>query len=221
MPRIKQTKMRLELNPNKTSEETIIYTMYDNRDRDYGREPEGGRFYIELPKPVADALGQTEVRAGSQMAVMSLFQETIEKYKKLNIERNRIIAYSFELDPHPKQERRYSSSGLAIRINATVYDEIISISGGGDRRYSYEEVDDIDLGFPGKCDTRTHSFFKKDHQYPHQVPFTKQNEKFFRWVATRMSELINALANIEAPDKMLETINAGRLLPLGNPESED
>ena len=71
------------------------------------------------------------------------------------------------------------------------------------------------LGFPGEysVSSRTNSGSKC---FEKQVPWTEKNEAFFKWVADNMARLIDGLISIESPEKMVEAINAGRLLPLGN-----
>ncbi|GAJ20552.1 unnamed protein product, partial [marine sediment metagenome] len=49
----------------------------------------------------------------------------------------------------------------------------------------------------------------------HQIPWTKANEAFFFWLKERMEDLIERLHELRESSKLIETIAAGRLLPLG------
>lgn len=217
MPRIKQTKMLLGIDPNRPRKETIIYINYDNQEDLYHGEPEGGRFYVMLPEVMAVALAKKEVRGKTHYEAWTAFTEALKQFKNMKTEINRVILYQFDLRPHPSAERsRYSSNdGLRVSVWAGTYEETIAISGMDQRNYSYERIDSS-LEYEGEpFDLRGR---RRGERYPHQVPWADKNETFFKWIEDKMNELIIKLAELENPEKLIETVNAGRLLPLGNQE---
>ncbi len=213
MAKIKQTKMRLELDLAHQWKETIVSIYYDSTDRNtqqYGRPIPEERFYIVLPRVVADALGYDKVRAKDQGEVMVRFKAAIESYKCLETEVNRVIAYKFDLTPNPKNTL-YDDHGYRIVLSVTAYEETVMTAGDGAKRYSYEQIDsDINIGREW---TRSDGDRKNN-----QVPYNDKNYAFFLWIKTNMKHLIDKLLEIERPEKLIETIHAGRLLPLGNPD---
>lgn len=211
MARVKQEKMRLEIDPARPRAETIVYTHYNNDEMRGYSAKEAERFSIKLPQVVADALGITEVRDADQATVRSRFLEAIGKFKNLKTETNRVIVYEIKVEPHPRSSNRPSwQTNLSVDVWAGAFIETVAVSGTGQRRYSYE---------PAKS-SLTYSdekpFSRAGEKRVSQVPWTERNEAFFKWVEVNMRELINRLAEIEDPVKLLEAIDAGRLLPLGN-----
>ena len=215
MAKIKQFKSRLELNPNKLWEETVVYICYDNQSRRGYYEDEKPRFYVKLPLVVAGSLGIAEVRGTTQETAEKAFMEAIEKFKSLKTEINRVILYEIAVEPKPGEGRSASwITGYKVNVWAGCYEETVAIAGDGGRRYSYQ-ASESSLGFPGEysLSSRTSNGSKR---FDKQVPWTEKNEAFFKWVADNMARLIDGLISIESPEKMVEAINAGRLLPLGN-----
>ncbi len=222
MTKIKQVKLRLNLNPDRPYQETVVNICYDSTDRHtehYHRPIPEQRFYIKLPQVVADSLGLADVRGDNQVDVMGNFNQAIERFKKLETETNRVILYKFEIEPlpegHPNRKEYHHSSNqnLQVRVWAGTYEETVCIAGDGTRRYSYEHIDS-DLIYPGQ-DFYNPSRWSDGKRFEKQLPWTEQNECFFKWILVRMVELVNALADVHEPDKLIEAINAGRLLPLG------
>ncbi len=213
MPRVKQIKMCLGLNPATEDELTVVNIEYYN-----GRdEPENGRFYVKLPQVLADALGQKLAEGKTQHAAFEAFETCLKRFKSLKTERHRVILYDIHVEPHPKHDSRYHDpSGLEVKIWAAAYEEIISISGAGDRRYNYEPRESS-LKYYGVPFEVRHS---RQERIADQVPWTEKNEAFFKWIEDQLNALIYALADIAEPAKMIETINAGRLLPLGGQQKE-
>lgn len=223
MAKIKQVKKRLDINPDRSYQETVVNICYDSTDRrteTYRRHIPQQRFYIRLPQVVADALGVTDVRGDNQVDVMERFDEAIERFKKLKTEVSRVILYKFEVEPlpegHPKRKEYHHSSNqnLQVRVWAGTYEETVCIAGDGARRYSYEHIES-DLLYPGQ-DYSGPEQHRDGRRFNHQLPWTKQNEAFFQWIMASMTKLVDALAELYEPDKLIETISAGRLLPLGN-----
>lgn len=219
--KIKQTKKRLGLKGERPWEETIVAIRYDNREGGGYHSAPAQRFYIKLPGVVADALGVDEVKGDNQVDVMERFDEAIERFKKLETEVNRVILYQLEVGPlpegHPNRERYHYSSNqsLQVKIWAGTYEETVCIAGDGVRRYSYEHIKG-DLIYPGQ---EYHDPNRGDgSRCDRQLPWTEKNAAFFQWVLTQMLELVNTLSDLYEPDKMIEAINAGRLLPLGATE---
>lgn len=225
MARVKQQKMRLDLDPSHPYKETVVCINYDSTDRrtqNYRRPIPEERFYIKLPQVVADALGILEVRAVDQVVVMERFKEAIEKFKSLKTEVNRVILYDFEVEPRPKDGRGFYHAiwdgQYKVRIWAGTYQETVAIAGDGAKRYSYERIESEVNFSPPKAGTYRSIDRQGGKRYDCQVPWTKQNGAFFIWIKERMKELVDRLNELEQPGKLIETINAGRLLPLGNPE---
>jgi len=215
LPRVKQEKMMLGIDPLKPRAETIVYTYYDNEPDQMYRTGVTKRFYIKLPQVVADTLGITEVREVDQATCRVSFMETIDKFKNLTTETNKVIVYEIKVEPHPKSSNRPSwQTNLSVNVWASAFIETVAVSGTGQRRYSYEPVES----------SLTYSdekpFSRAGEKRVSQVPWTERNEAFFKWVEVNMRELINRLAEIEDPAKMIETINAGLLLPLGSSMKE-
>jgi hypothetical protein len=209
--------MKLELDPRNSWHETIVFTNYDNAQGHgygYNYSDVKERFYITLPESVADALGFKEVRAVDQAKVRALFLETIEKFKHLQTEINRVILYEIDVSPKDGKPTFHSPTGFAIEVWAATYEETVAISGNGAKRYSYRPMESS-LGYPGEygVSSRTDRGATRFHS---QVPWTDKNEAFFKWVGDNMLELINRLSEINDPVKLLDAIDAGRLLPLGN-----
>jgi len=220
MARIKQTKMRLELDPNKLWTETVVYINYDNTDKHSSgyREVPKERFYVKLPQVVADALGVTEVRGSDQYQAEERFKEAIEKFKKLKTEVNRLILYKFEVEPKPAADKRQYFTGLyKVSVWAGTYEETVAIAGDGTRRYSYERIEsDLNFAPAGYADYVGPSRRGGGKLFDCQVPWTEQNEAFFLWVKGHMAELIARMYELEKPDKLVEAVSAGRLLPLAS-----
>ena len=226
MAKIKQVKMRLGLNPDREYQETVVNICYDSTDRrteTYCRPIPAERFYIKLPQVVADALGVADVRAGDQVEVMKRFEEALEQFKKLEIEVNQVIIYRFGVKPKPTDAPSYFFGGThEVSVWAGTYEETIAIAGDGVKRYSYELVesnvnfapDAFQDYMPGPNRSCGGTRFEC------QVPRTDSNDAFFIWIKERMSELISRLYELEQPSNLLESISAGRLLPLGNSQGK-
>jgi len=225
MAKIKQVKLKLGLNPSRSYEETNVAINYDATTRateTYRRRTPSAdrRFYIKLPRIVADALGETEVRGADQYVVLEYFMEKIEKFKTLQTEERKIIIYHIDVDPKPgKEADRWGSASREIKVWAQVYTETKATAGDGSERYSYEAIES-----PANFDAPDHlnssayySPGRNDNGKRHekQILWTKDAEAFFVWIRENMDHLIARLDEIDSPDKMLETIQAGRLLPLG------
>lgn len=221
MAKIKQVKMRLGLNPDREYQETVVNICYDSTDRrteNYHRPIPEHRFYIKLPQVVADALGTADVRGDNQVDVMEKFNIAIEQFKKLDTEVNQVILYSFIVDPSPGDQSKYRSAYRVV-VWAGTFEETVAISGDGQRRYSYEAVEDDPLDFPG-AEYYSPSRSRQDgRRYDCQVPRTERNEQFFIWVGDRMGDLVTALTSLKDHDKLIDAINSGRLLPLGGNKS--
>lgn len=217
--KVKQMKISLELNPGKRGEQTVVFINYDNVDkRGYG-DSEKNRFYVLLPQVVADALGVKETRGSTQEDAYKNFLEAIEKFKKIKTEQNRVILYEISINPDPAQERRYpgyhgyGGAGYDARVWARTYEETVCIDGTGGKRYSYEPVESP-VKYPGEPPHKLDSHEGK--KFEAQVPWTGPNEKFFVCIGEHLNGLITRLDEIRSPDKMIEAINSGRLLPLGS-----
>lgn len=223
MAKIKQVKMRLNINPNRLYQETVVSICYDSTDRcteNYRRPIPKQRFYIKLPQVVADALGVADVRGDNQVDVMENFNEAIERFKKLETEVNEVILYSFDVEPKLGDQSKYRSA-YKTQVWAGAFKETVAIAGDGQRRYSYEVAENDPLDFPGAKYHSPSRSRQDGSRYDCQVPWTERNEQFFIWVRDRMGELVLALAGLSEPDKLVETISAGRLLPLGETQTEE
>lgn len=210
---VKQTKMRLELNPAKPWEETVVKVHYDNSGAGrYAHEPEGGRFYVKLPPIVADALGQTEARGETHQVAFWAFEACLKRFRNLKTEVNRVILYEIILRPNPEAENRSSwDAGYKVDIWAGTYEETAAVSGNDMRRHHYEKMESS-LSYPGEA---SHINRSDGDKWEDQVPWTEKNEAFFKWVEISMNQLVTALGEIKSPEKLIETINSGKLLPLG------
>ena len=214
MAKIKQIKTRLELKGRDDRSETIVYINYDNTEnRSMYQEQKTDRFFIKLPQVVADTMGINEVRSKDQLSVYALFKETIEKFKHLKTETNRVILYRFESEPADRKNSWSSwSSGYKIVVWAGTFIEVVSISGNGECRYSYEKIDSP-INYPSE---NLHSELPNSGEKAKmQVPWNETNEKFFAWVQVCMETLVNQLHGIKEPEALIDSINAGRLLPMG------
>lgn len=217
MAKIKQKKMRLGLNPARTWEETVVEICYDATDRrteSYRRKIPDKRFYIKLPQVMADALGVPETRGDDQDDVLKVFEAEVERFKNLKKETNRVILYRIDTAPDFKEKKAYTWDSTDIRIVVWVgtYLETVAIAGDGVRRYSYEHVESP-IDFPGT--KYQHTTDRDGARWKNQIPWTDRNEKFFVWVQEHMTELAMRLGELNNPDLLIETVNAGRLLPLG------
>jgi hypothetical protein len=210
---VKTKKMRLELDPDKPYKETIIKIRYDGRSGRYNEPPAEGRFYITLPDIMAGSLGITEVRARTQDDVDKLFEEALEQFRNLRTEVNDVILYSIYTQPS-QASKYYHDEGYALKIWAGTFRETVATAGDGTKRYSYERVEGI-IDYPGEIDPARWS--RRGKKYTPQVPWTNENEIFFKWVADNLKILIERLDELQSPELLIETINAGRLLPVGAP----
>jgi len=212
--KIKQVKMRLNLDPKRDWLETTVAINYDPTDKrseTYRRPIPEKRFYVNLPPSVADVLGYTTSRGNTQDEALATFKADLEKFKNLETEHNRVIIYRISVTPDPTS--KYSpGTGYGVNVVAHCFEETVAIDGAGARRYSYEKAESS-LDFPGS------QYIQANHtggeREDKQVPWTEQNEAFFLWVGDRLAELVDRLRDIQAPDKLIEQINEGRLLPLG------
>ncbi len=223
MPRVKQELMLLGLDVAKPLRQTVVYIYYDNTDRsntNYHRPvpPNNQRFYIKLPQVMADALDHDKSFGSNQDEAMVAFKADLELFKNLKTEHHKVILYKIETNP--SSEERYQYRGYKVDVWAAVYGETVCIDGLGGKRYSYELLDSL-IKFPDGGDSRgfvRHS--DAGRRLDGQVPWTKKNEAFFMWVCENMAELAKRLDELRQPEAMLETINAGRLLPLGQSEAK-
>lgn len=215
MPRVKQEKITLGLDPARPRAETVVYTNYDNKADRYGAEPQGGRFWIGLPGIMSEVIGKREVRGKTQEAARKAFMDVLEKFKNIKVETRKVILYQIHCRRKAGDSRWSSDFGYEIKIWAGVYIETVALSGSGIGRYSYEEVNST-LKYPGSCSEVEQA---RGTKFKAQVPWTEQNEAFFKWVEDRMNGLINALADIAEPAKLIESINSGKLLPLGRSDT--
>lgn len=214
--KIKQTKMKLELDPNRRSVEDIIAINYDNTESRFATIKE--RFFVTLPPVVATALGKNEVRAETQDAVWQKFLDAIQQFKTMTTEHNKVILYNFELGPLPASNpnhNNYGANELKVCIQAGIFIETVTTAGDGNKRYTYEAQQGLE--YPSS----PHVYNTNTRRYPRVICYTERNEAFFKEVKDRMIELVNRLIELESPEKLAETINTGRLLPLGNPEVKD
>lgn len=216
--KVKQQKMKLGLDPRQPHLETVVAVCYDSTDRrteSYNRPIPQKRFYVKLPQVVADALGHGTSRGNTQEEALKAFETDLETFRKLNVEHNRVIVYRIDLYPEPDKKRgEWNSSGVGYKVDvwAGTYEETVCIDGAGNKRYSYESIaSPLTYPKPAWASNINRANGERD---AHQIPWTEQNEAFFIWIRDRMAELVARLAEIRDPDKVIETINAGRLLPL-------
>jgi len=219
--KVKQTKMRLELDPARPYKETVVEICYDSTDKNtvtYKRVIPEHRFYVKLPQVVADSLGFATSRGDTQEEALKAFENDLERFRKLKVERNRVILYHINANPDTKRGK--TNIGYMVDVWAGTYIETVCIDGAGLKRYSYEAVESsIDYSNANKgsylYNFASCSYTPRDGMCAkNQVPWTEQNEAFFIWVQLRMAELVARLAEISEPEKMVEAISAGRLLPL-------
>ncbi len=214
---VKQSKLRLMLDPEKPWLETVVKVKYDNTDGRYRTVAEDSRFYVELPEVVANALGKKEVRAGTQQKALDEFEQAIKSFKAMNVETTRVILYRLTLYPHPFDEEKNKwnvRGGLNVCVTAGVYDEKVTTAGDGSRRYFYE-YQPSSLDYPDGRNIPAYGYGRQNDHCDCQVPWSEKNEAFFRWIAEQMGVLIEALAKLDDPANLIEMINTGRLLPLG------
>ncbi len=221
MAKIKQVKMRLELDPANPYKETVVNICYDATDRGSStyRRPvpsELERFYILLPKVVTDALGEDRVRDKDQVEVFKRFEEALEQFKKMETEVNRVIVYKFDIEPKPDGKTSLWGYGLKVIISAGTFEETVMTAGDGVKRYSYEWMEsEVNTGERYGSRVGNRDGLRENRQ----VPWTEKNEAFFVWVKRGMKDLMEKLYELEQPEKLIETVHAGRLLPLGQPNS--
>ncbi|KKN62609.1 hypothetical protein LCGC14_0510200 [marine sediment metagenome] len=222
MAKIKQVKMRLGLTLGRPNQETVIAINYNSTDQHtttYRRRipPENERFFIRLPKVVADALGVEQALAGDQDEVVVKFRELIEQYKCLATEVNQVILYIIQVAPDSVDKRSAFSHGhLSVDVWAGTYEETVAVAGDGGKRYSYTRVEspvNFTEGDGGKV------FYDPTDRrgvarFDCQAPWNERNASFFLWIKEHMLELVARLGELRDADKMIETINADRLLPL-------
>lgn len=222
MAKIKQVKLKLGLDHQRPYQETMVAINYDATDRNtetYSRKvpSENERFYINLPKKVADSLGVDKVKAGDQKEVLDKFLELIEQYKFLDTEVNQVILYLIEVEPEPGAKRSaFGGGSRRVNVWAGTYEETVATAGDGGKRYSYTRVDSpVNFAELDEFDRNNPTSSRRAERYNKQVPWTEQNAAFFIWIKNNMDNLIARLHELKQPENMIETINAGRLLPLG------
>ena len=113
--------------------------------------------------------------------------------------------------PDPSELPFTRSDRLKVSVWAATFEETVAIDGAGGRRYAYE-VMESGIKFPGAVPNFN---WLQGKRFESQIPWTETNEAFFSWVSLNMTELIKRLADIRKPERMIESISAGRLLPLG------
>ena len=221
MAKIKQVKMRLGLDPKRPYLETTVAINYNSTDRHtetYRRTipSDSERFFIKLPQVVADSLGVEQAKAGDQDEVMVRFKELIEQYKHLATEVNQVILYTIEVDPKPGEKKSAFEHGrLKVVVWAGTYEETVATAGDGAKRYSYARVESpVNFAELDKFDSYNPTGRHGDH-FDKQVPWTEQNAAFFIWIKDNMTLLIERLHDLKQPDNLIEAIQSGRLLPLG------
>lgn len=217
MAKIKQVMMRLDIKGVGVDRfgETLVIIHYDSTDlntQQYNRPVPAERFYIKLPQVVADSLGSKEVRANDQHEVVKRFVKAIEKFKCLDTEVNKVIVYQFNLAPEPGHEIHLWDNGHKVSIAVGTFNETVMIAGDGSKRYSYEWVES-EMNMGGKQATHLRDNGEREKS---QVPWSEKNAAFFLWIKKNMELLIKSLYELEQPDKLIEMVHAGRLLPLGN-----
>lgn len=212
--KVKSMKMRLELDPTIPWKETTVSVNYDPTDektRHYGKPVPEHRFYINLPQVVADALGRKDSRGDTQEEAIAAFKADLDTFRQLHTEKNKVILY--EIKTNPSTDDKYPYRGYKVDVWAGVFNETVMIDGADNRRYSYEPLESS-IKFPqGSNPFRLHNWEGKREK--NLIPWSKRNEAFFVWVAERMADLVNRLDALRVPDNLIETISAGRLLPLG------
>ena len=223
MPRVKQILMRLELDASHPYSETTVHIYYDNTDRsntNYRRliPKDSERFYVKLPQVMADALGREKSFGSNQDEALEAFKKDLELFKNLKAEHHKVIIYDISTNPNTESKYIYQGyKGYKVDVWAAVFDETVCIDGLGGKRYSYEQLDSP-LTFPDGGSSSGFSRPAQGKRKDCQVPWTKANEAFFVWVCENMKALVERLDEIRQPEKMIETITAGRLLPLGQSE---
>ena len=222
MAKIKQVKMMLELDPKSPYLETTVAINYNSTDRrteTYHRPvpPNNERFFIKLPQVVADSLGVAQAKAGSQDEVVVKFKELIEQHKHLLTEVNQVILYTIEVAPKPGEKMSLFGNGrLLIIVWAGTYEETVATAGDGTKRYSYARVESpVNFAETDEFDRCNPTGGDAD-RFDKQVPWTEQNATFFLWIKDNMTLLIERLHDLEQPNNLVEAIQAGRLLPLGD-----
>ncbi|GAJ14631.1 unnamed protein product, partial [marine sediment metagenome] len=183
----------------------------------YNRPIPEHRFYIKLPQIVADALGVPDARGDNQAKALEKYNALIDKFKRLKTETNKVILYSFDVEPNP--EKDYWDGSHRVTVWAGTFKETVLIAGDGARRYSYERLkSNINFDYNEEKDSYERYYMGRKEEgdrNEHQVPWTKANEAFFLWLKERMEDLIKRLHELRESSKLIETIIAGRLLPLG------
>ena len=232
MAKVKQIKMELGLNTERPWLETVVSIHYNSTDRqseNFRRPtpPDNERFFIKLPQVVADALGIDKAKAGDQDEVVVRFKELIEQYKCLDTVVNPVILYTIEVSPKPGAKVTTFSDGTRrVVVWAGTYEETVAIAGDGGKRYSYARVESPvnfsgDAGGKHYFDPVLRRSSRDAARFDTQVPWNEQNEAFFVWIKDNLTLLIERLHELENPANLIETISAGRLLPLGDPAAED
>ncbi len=217
MAKIKSIKMKLELDSTKPYLETTVNICYDPTDRhtsNYSRKVPDKRFYIKLPQIVAAAVGKEDSRGNTQEEALKSFEDDLKSFRERKIEHNKVIIYTISITPD--KTRSYNTGdGWGVNVWAETFDETVLTDGLGKKRYSYEKIESV-LKYPGSISMG----FRDAKRFDNQVPWTEQNEAFFLWVGDRLADLVARLAEIKTPEKLIETVNAGRLLPLGEGKNE-
>lgn len=222
MAKVKQIKMRLDLDPERPYRESVVNICYDATDRHTQtyRRPvpsESQRFYILLPKVVADALGEDRVKDKDQVEVFKRFEEALGRFKRLKTEVNQVIVYNFDVEPKPDGKASLWDYGMKVALQVGTFEETVMTAGDGVKRYSYEyKESEINMGekYGYRVGNRDG---KRENK---QISWNEKNAAFFLWIKENMKLLIERLYELEQPDKLIETIHAGRLLPLGNPQDK-
>ena len=217
--KVKSFRMRLRLDPAKDWGETEVVVNYDPTDKNtqnYHKHIPKHRFYINLPTVVADALAKKDSRGDTQEEAIAAFEVDLERFRNMKTKKNKVIIFAISTNPTANEKESWRNRrGFMVDVWAGVFEETVAIDGAGNRRYSYEPIESP-FDFPGgPGDPR-----KPGEREVNQIPWTPESEAFFVWVAVRMGDLTAALDKLRIPARLIGTINAGLLLPLGKTENE-
>jgi hypothetical protein len=211
MAKISQREMKLNLDPSRPSLKTKVAVYYDSTDKttaNYARKVPDKRFYVKLPKVVADCLGRAESRGGTQEEALVQFEKDLDAFRNTSREQNKVIIYSIRLSPNPTKDAGVEivNTGYSITVNAEVFEETVTTDGSGSKRYSYESVSST-LKYP-KVDfyITTNTWGKREER---QIPWSEKNEKFFLKLAKDLSAMITWLSEMTDPEKLIAAIGSG------------
>ena len=214
----------------KVKTESITYRGQPTSEHDYGRkcfqrdiwlDNKTGRFSAKLPDAVAAFLGVDNVRGGvfgmTLAEVIGAFDGMIKAFEEAEIIEKKVIMYEFSFRRDPDGGGYGFYQGVVLCVASSVFTEQEIRAHSGLVVYKY---------LPVASSLNPFYAFRGEEHGPdtkrklNQIPWTEERESFFLYIQTNMERLIDMLKSLEEPDKLLNFVDTGRMLPIGTTEGK-